>query len=56
MEEVYTCNCGNQAWTVMGTTIKCPKCGRHYHLKGKDPSGFNSNREGHVVLGTCQWD
>lgn len=31
MEEVYTCDCGNQGWFITGEKIICTKC-RSYHL------------------------
>lgn len=32
MEEVYTCTCGGQEFTIQGSSITCPKCGRIYEL------------------------
>jgi hypothetical protein len=31
LEEVYTCDCGNQAWFITGDKIVCVKC-RIYHI------------------------
>ena len=28
MEEVYTCTCGCQAWSLQETKIRCAKCGK----------------------------
>lgn len=32
MDEVYTCLCGGQAWTILGDFIVCNKCG--YEFQG----------------------
>ena len=49
MEEVYTCACGCQSWTIYGLRIECTKCGRSYHLWPKSPSSFNIDKEAHFI-------
>jgi len=33
MDEVYTCLCKGQAWSIHDGYIKCEKCGRNFFLK-----------------------
>ena len=33
MAEVYTCICGGQRWTILGTEIECDKCGKEYRFR-----------------------
>ena len=30
MEEVATCECGNQKWEIYDNRVRCSKCGREY--------------------------
>lgn len=46
MPEVYTCVCGGQQFTIQGSTITCPACGRIHYLMWLDdemeaPEDFN---------------
>ena len=42
MEEVYTCSCGNQAWTIYGYRVECARCGNRFDLSGhQEPKIFN---------------
>ena len=50
MEEVYTCFCKNQSWTIYGVKIECTKCGKKYligtgNLCDLEAPAFNANRE-----------
>lgn len=30
MDEVYTCICGNQEWSIHERIVRCTKCGKEY--------------------------
>jgi len=32
MEEVYTCQCGGQAWVIGESKVTCAKCGTIYEV------------------------
>lgn len=52
MEEVYTCECGCQKWTIYDDRIECEECCEQYWIKGYImPREFNKNRNEKKVEG-----
>jgi len=45
MEEVYTCQCGYQLWTIKAEGIQCGSCDAVYGVGWLSPHDFNQRRE-----------
>lgn len=45
MDEVYTCICNGQSWTIHYDFIRCVKCNRKYNILPQSPRSFNEDRE-----------
>lgn len=43
MEEVATCQCGNQKWTIYRDRIQCSKCGEVIEAKYLSPLVYDVN-------------
>ena len=42
MDEVYTCECGNQSWSIHYNYVRCEICEREYKIKiAISPKEFN---------------
>jgi len=45
MDEVYTCKCGNQSWTILDGFIRCYDCDQIYDVGVKpEPWEFHNKR------------
>lgn len=44
MDEVYTCICGNQKWSIHEQFIRCTKCKAEYKVELESPMIFNADR------------
>ena len=46
MDEVYTCICKGQAWTIHAGFIRCENCNREFDSYClRSPKQFNLNKE-----------
>ena len=45
MDEVYTCVCGGQSWSIHEQFIRCVSCNKEYKVKMESPTDFNVRSE-----------
>ena len=43
MDEVYTCLCGCQEWSIHVDFVRCCCCNKEYKTRTEDPSKFNES-------------
>ncbi len=41
MDNVYTCICGNQVWTIADTGVRCTACAREFAVEHQPAADFN---------------
>lgn len=45
MDEVYTCICGGQTWSIHEGFIRCSSCNKQYGITAESPTNFNESIE-----------